>query len=120
MGQRNNKGAAIANGRLFRGTPDGHLLALDAATGALLSDRTLVNAAVGEYLTAVPLAWKDMVFIGKAGGELGIRGQMMAVHAADGTDVWRFYTIPGPGGRDLKVEDSSEYRARRWRDLDQL
>ena len=97
MGQRNNKGAAIANGRVFRGTPDGHFLAFDASTGALLWDRTLVNAAVGEYLTAVPLAWKDMVFIGKAGGELGIRGQMMAVHAADGTDVWRFHTIPGPG-----------------------
>jgi len=97
MGQRNNKGAAIANGRLFRGTPDGHLLALDAATGTLLWDRTLVNAAVGEYLTAVPLVWKDMVFIGKAGGELGIRGQMMALHAADGTDIWRFHTIPGPG-----------------------
>ena len=40
MGQRNNKGAAIANGRLFRGTPIGHLLAFDAATGALLWDRT--------------------------------------------------------------------------------
>lgn len=97
MGQRNNKGAAIGNGRLFRGTPDGHLLAFDAATGALLWDRTLVNAVVGEYLTAVPLVWKDMVFIGKAGGELGIRGEMMALHAADGTDIWHFHTIPGPG-----------------------
>ena len=93
----NNKGPAIANGRVFRGTPDGHLIALDAANGALLWDRTLVNAALGEHLTAVPLVWKDMVFIGKAGGELGIRGEMMAVRATDGTVIWRFNTIPGPG-----------------------
>jgi alcohol dehydrogenase (cytochrome c) len=37
------------------------------------------------------------IFIGKAGGELGIRGEIMAVHAADGTDIWQFNTIPGPG-----------------------
>jgi alcohol dehydrogenase (cytochrome c) len=94
---RSNKGAAIANGRLFRGTADGHLIALDAVTGALLWDRTLVNAAVGEYLTAVPLVWQGIVFIGKAGGELGIRGEIMAVGAADGNDIWQFYTIPAPG-----------------------
>ncbi|MGD0505131.1 MAG: PQQ-binding-like beta-propeller repeat protein [Steroidobacteraceae bacterium] len=94
---RSNKGPAIANGRLFRGTPDGHLIALDAADGALLWDRPLVNAAVGEYLTAVPLVWNNMVFIGKAGGELGIRGQVMALRATDGTDIWSFNTIPGPG-----------------------
>jgi alcohol dehydrogenase (cytochrome c) len=73
MGQQNNKGAAILNGRVVRGTPDGHLIALDAATGKLLWDRTIMDASVGEYATAVPLVWKDMIFIGKAGGELGIR-----------------------------------------------
>ncbi|HXJ42171.1 MAG TPA: PQQ-binding-like beta-propeller repeat protein [Bryobacteraceae bacterium] len=94
---RSNKGPAIANGRLFRGTPDGHLIALDAANGALLWDRPLVNSAVGEYLTAVPLVSNDMVFIGKAGGELGIRGEVMALRATDGSVIWSFHTIPGPG-----------------------
>jgi alcohol dehydrogenase (cytochrome c) len=94
---RSNKGPAIANGRVFRGTPDGHLIALDAANGALLWDRTLVNAAIGEYLTSVPLVWKDMVFIGKAGGEFGIRGEVMAVRATDGAAIWSFNTIPAPG-----------------------
>jgi alcohol dehydrogenase (cytochrome c) len=94
---RSNKGPAIANGRLFRGTPDGHLIALDAANGALLWDRPLVNAAVGEYLTAVPLVSNDMVFIGKAGGDLGIRGEVMALRATDGSVIWSFHTIPGPG-----------------------
>ena len=99
MGQQNNKGAAISNGRVIRGTPDGHLIALDAATGKLLWDRMIMDASGGEYATAVPLVWKDMIFIGKAGGELGIRGEMMAFRAGDGTKIWGFHTIPGPGER---------------------
>jgi alcohol dehydrogenase (cytochrome c) len=97
MGQQNNKGAAIASGRVIRGTPDGHLIALDASTGALLWDRTIMDASGGEYATAAPLVWKDMIFIGKAGGDLGIRGEMMAFRAADGTKIWGWNTIPGPG-----------------------
>jgi alcohol dehydrogenase (cytochrome c) len=97
MGQRNNKGAAIADGRVIRGTPDGHLIALDAATGALLWDRSIMDPGGGEYATAAPLVWNDMVFMGKAGGDLGIRGEMMAFRAADGTKIWGWHTIPGPG-----------------------
>jgi PQQ-dependent dehydrogenase (methanol/ethanol family) len=97
MGQHNNKGAAIAGGRVIRGTPDGHLIALDARTGALLWDRTVMDASGGEYATAAPLVWKDMVFIGKAGGDLGIRGEMMAFRASDGAKIWGFHTIPGSG-----------------------
>lgn len=97
MGQHNNKGAVIAGGRVIRGTPDGHLIALDAKTGALLWDRTIMDAGAGEYATAAPLVWKDMIFIGKAGGDLGIRGEMMAFRATDGTKIWGFHTIPGLG-----------------------
>ena len=97
MGQHNNKGAAIAGGRVIRGTPDGHLIALDAKTGALLWDRVVMDASGGEYATAAPLVWKDMVFIGKAGGDLGIRGEMMAFRARDGGKLWGFHTIPSPG-----------------------
>ena len=97
MGQRNNKGAAIAGGRVIRGTPDGHLIALDAATGALLWDRTVMDPSGGEYATAAPLVWNEMIFLGKAGGDLGIRGEMMAFRADDGTKIWGWHTIPGPG-----------------------
>ena len=96
MGQHNNKGAAIAGGRIIRGTPDGHLIALDAKTGALLWDREVMDASGGEYATAVPLIWNDTVYLGKAGGDLGIRGEMMAFRATDGTKVWGWHTIPGP------------------------
>jgi alcohol dehydrogenase (cytochrome c) len=107
---RSNKGPAIANGRLFRGTPDGHVIALDAANGALLWDRPLLNTAVGEYLTAVPLVLNDMVFIGKAGGDLGIRGEVMALRDTDGSVIWSFYTIPGPGETGSETwEDPGSY-----------
>jgi alcohol dehydrogenase (cytochrome c) len=96
MGQRNNKGAVVGNGRVIRGTPDGHLIALDAATGGLLWDQTIMDASGGEYATAAPLVWKDRIFIGKAGGDLGIRGEMMAFRATDGSKIWAWHTIPGP------------------------
>ncbi len=95
--QPNNKGAAIAGGRVIRGTPDGHLIALDARTGALLWDRTIMDSSKGEFATAAPLVWKDVIFLGKAGGDMGIRGEMMAFRASDGTKLWGFHTIPGPG-----------------------
>jgi PQQ-dependent dehydrogenase (methanol/ethanol family) len=108
----NNKGAAIAAGRVIRGTPDGHLIALDAKTGTRLWDRQVMDSTKGEYATAAPLIWNDMVFIGKAGGDLGIRGEMMAFKAADGEKIWGFYTVPSPdqvGGDTWKSPMSIEH-----------
>jgi alcohol dehydrogenase (cytochrome c) len=65
MGRHNNKGAAIAAGRVIRGTPDGHLIALDAKTGALLWDREVMDASGGEYATAAPLIWNETVYLGR-------------------------------------------------------
>jgi PQQ-dependent dehydrogenase (methanol/ethanol family) len=107
--QFNNKGAAIAGGRVIRGTPDGHLIALDAKTGGLLWDQQIMDATKGEFATAAPLVWNDMVFMGKAGAEFGIRGEMMAFRAADGQKIWGFYTIPSPGqpGSDTWLNPAS-------------
>jgi alcohol dehydrogenase (cytochrome c) len=93
----NSKGAAIADGRIIRGLPDGHLIALDSKTGALLWDRVIMDSTAGEFATAAPLIWKGMIFLGKAGGDMGIRGEMMAFRATDGEKIWGFNTVPGPG-----------------------
>jgi PQQ-dependent dehydrogenase (methanol/ethanol family) len=84
----NNKGGALAGGRVIRGTQDGHLFALDMRSGGLLWDRRVADSAAGEYVTAAPIVWRDIVFVGKAGGELGIVGEMMAFRAGDGTKLW--------------------------------
>lgn len=107
-----NKGAAIATGRVIRGTHDGHLIALDAKTGALLWDRQVMDPAKGEFITAAPLIWDDMIFIGKAGADLGIRGEMMAFKAINGEKIWGFYTVPSPdqiGGDTWKSPTSIEH-----------
>jgi alcohol dehydrogenase (cytochrome c) len=55
-----------------------------------------MDAAKGEYATAAALVWNNMVFIGKAGADLGIRGEMMAFNVDDGRRIWGLYTIPSP------------------------
>ncbi len=89
-----NKGVAIARGRVIRGTQDGFLYALDAKTGAVLWVRQIVDPSIGEGVGAAPIVWNDLVFIGKAGGDWGIRGGMMAFKARDGSPVWRFDLTP--------------------------
>ncbi|WP_051377982.1 pyrroloquinoline quinone-dependent dehydrogenase [Derxia gummosa] len=92
-----NNGATVADGRVFRGTNDGYLLALDAATGQLLWHTVVADAYLGEYAVAAPLAWNGLVYLGKAGGDSGIRGEMMAFSATDGHKVWGFNTVPQVG-----------------------
>lgn len=89
-----NRGLALLNGRLFRGTCDGRLIALDAATGKLIWKNVIAAPRLGEASSAVPLAWQNMVFMGIAGSESGVRGRVMAYDATTGKELWRFHTIP--------------------------
>jgi alcohol dehydrogenase (cytochrome c) len=89
-----DRGAAYLSGKLFRGMPGAHLAALDAITGKTLWDVKVGDPSVGEFLSAAPVAWNDLVFIGLAGSDWGVRGRMMAFDAATGKEVWRFNTIP--------------------------
>ena len=89
----NNKGVAIGGGRAIRGTADGHLIALDMKTGHLLWDRKIMDSSVGASAMAAPLIWHDLVFMGAAGGDVGIRGEVSAYRVKDGTKVWSFSTI---------------------------
>jgi alcohol dehydrogenase (cytochrome c) len=90
----NNKGVAIGGGRVIRGTVDGHLVALDIKTGAVLWDRRIMDSSAGASALAVPLIWNGLVFMPKAGGDVGVRGEFMAFRVTDGTKVWGFSTIP--------------------------
>lgn len=92
-----NKGVAIAGGRVFRGTQDGFLYALDAKTGAELWTRQVADWSIGEGVGAAPLVWNDIVYVGKAGGDWGIQGRMMAFNVADGSPAWSFNLVPRPG-----------------------
>jgi alcohol dehydrogenase (cytochrome c) len=89
-----NKGVALAGGRVIRGTQDGFLYALDAKTGQPLWVRQVADWSIGEGIGAAPIVWNDIVYVGKAGGDWGIKGRMMAFNVADGTPAWSFDLIP--------------------------
>ncbi len=93
----NNRGVAIKDGRVFRGTMDGYLVALDRATGTLLWARHVGEAAKGETFPMPPLAVDSLVFLGPAVGELAIRGWIAGFRADNGARVWRFNIVPAPG-----------------------
>jgi para-nitrobenzyl esterase len=89
-----NRGVAYLDGRVFRGTDDARLVALDAATGAELWSDVVGDASLGEYIASAPLAWNGLVIVGISGGEFGVRGRILAYEALTGREVWRFDTIP--------------------------
>jgi alcohol dehydrogenase (cytochrome c) len=93
----NNRGVAILGDMLFMGTLDAHLVALDAKNGRPLWNATVGDPKLGYSITMAPLVVKDKVLVGVGGGEYGIRGFIAAFDAKTGKEVWRFYTIPGPG-----------------------
>ena len=91
-----SRGVAILGNRLFVGTLDAALVALDARTGTLLWEVQIADTMQGFSLTSPPLPVKDKIITGIAGGEFGIRGFIDAYDPATGKRLWRFSTIPGP------------------------
>src|SRR5258708_4342402 len=93
-----NRGVAYLDGKLFRGSGDAHVFALDAATGKPAWDAALGEAANGDSVPMAPLAWNGMVFAGNAGGDnFGVTGRVYALSAADGHEIWRFNVVPDSG-----------------------
>ncbi len=108
---RVNRGVAILGNRLFFGTLDAALVALDRRTGALLWEVQVGDTMVGHSITSAPLALKNEIVTGISGGEFGIRGFIDAYDPATGKRLWRFNTIPGPGefGHDTWDGDSWQH-----------
>jgi len=93
-----NRGVAFSDGRLFRGTGDAHVVAIDATNGQQLWDVAIGDPKSGESAPLAPIAWAGLVFAGNAGGDnFGVRGRIYALDAASGREVWRFDTVPDSG-----------------------
>ncbi len=90
-----NRGVAAWKGRVYVGTLDGRLIALDAASGKPAWEVKTVPAGGRYTITGAPRVVKDLVLIGNGGGEMGVRGYVTAYDAATGKQAWRFYTVPG-------------------------
>ncbi|MBO9513371.1 MAG: PQQ-dependent dehydrogenase, methanol/ethanol family [Variovorax sp.] len=93
----NNRGVAVMDDRLYMGTLDSKLVALDAKTGALLWSTQIADPELGYSETMAPVAIDGKVLIGTNGGEYGVRGFVKAFDAKDGKLLWTFNTIPEKG-----------------------
>lgn len=90
----NNRGVAIRDGYVVRGTADGYLLALDSANGNLLWARQVADPWLGETFTMPPMIYEDMILIGPAGSENAISGWVGAFSIINGEQLWKFLTVP--------------------------
>ncbi len=111
-----NRGAAYMDGRLFRGTQDGRVLAYDFQTGKRLWATTIADPKKGESAPAAPIAWNGLVFIGNAGGDVkGVKGRMYALDAQTGKIVWEFYLVPkSPGDIERGPQAANPLSASTW------
>jgi alcohol dehydrogenase (cytochrome c) len=103
-----NRGVALLGDLVYVGTVDAYLVALDARTGIKRWETKVAEYTAGHSVTVAPLAVKDLIIVGVAGGEYGIRGFLDAYEAKSGKRAWRLWTIPGPGepGNETWAGDS--------------
>ena len=90
----NNRGVAVYNDKVYMGTLDSKLVALDAKTGSLIWQTDIADPTLGYSETMAPTAVNGKILIGTNGGEYGIRGFVRAYDAESGKLVWNFDTIP--------------------------
>lgn len=93
-----NRGVAVGNGKVFFGTRDNFLVALDQKTGREVWKVSVDDPQqCGCNITAAPLLVKDKVIVGGNGGDEAHRGYLTAFYAATGRVAWRWYVVPAPG-----------------------
>ena len=115
-----NRGVAVWQGKVFLGTIDGRLIALDAKTGEMIWEKMTVNPSQAYSITGAPRVVKNNVVIGNGGAEFGVRGYVSAYDADTGELVWRFYTVPGnpedglEEGENQKNESIMKLAASTW------
>jgi PQQ-dependent dehydrogenase (methanol/ethanol family) len=99
-----NRGLAAWGDKLYFGTLDGRLIALDRETGKVAWEKVTVDQSQSYTITGAPRIIDGKVLIGNGGAEFGVRGYIAAYDAKNGEELWRFYTVP-----DEPSEDDPEY-----------
>jgi quinohemoprotein ethanol dehydrogenase len=108
-----NRGVAAWKGRLYLGTLDGRLIALDAGTGKPAWEVMTVEPGGRYTITGAPRVVKGMVLIGNGGAEMGVRGYLTAYDADTGKQLWRFFTVPGDPAKPFE-NAAMEKAAKTW------
>ncbi|HET9803428.1 MAG TPA: PQQ-binding-like beta-propeller repeat protein [Candidatus Acidoferrum sp.] len=109
---RTNGGVAVWNGRVFVGTGDCRLVAVNAATGKEVWEATVCNPTQ-TGITGAPHIAKGRVLIGYNGSDDGVRGALVAYDADTGDQIWRFWTVPGNPAKRIETK-ALEMAAQTW------
>ncbi|BCX67529.1 PQQ-dependent dehydrogenase, methanol/ethanol family [Pseudomonas izuensis] len=108
-----NRGVALWNGKVYIGTLDGRLIALDAKTGQQVWSQQTTDNSLPYTITGAPRVVKGKVIIGNGGAEYGVRGYFSAYDAESGKMEWRFYTVPGDPNQPYEHPELAE-AAKTW------
>ena len=108
-----NRGVALYKGKVYVGTLDGRLIALDEHTGIPVWSVSVADQAKPYSITSAPRIAKGMVVIGNAGAEFGVRGYVSAFDAETGKLLWRTYTVPGDPAKGFESK-AMESAAKSW------
>ncbi len=110
-----NRGVAVSAGKVFVGTLDGWLYALDQKTGAVRwKVDTFVDRSRAYTSTGAPEVAGNVVVIGNAGAEYDTRGYVIAFDVDSGREAWRFYTIPRDPGTGPQESAALEAALASW------
>jgi len=108
-----NRGVAAWGDKIYVGTVDGRLVALDAKTGKEIWDVNTIDRSQPYTITGAPRIIKGNVIIGNGGAELGVRGYVTSYDAETGKQLWRFYTVPGDPAKGFE-DKAQEMAAKTW------
>ncbi len=112
-----NRGVAAWRGKVYLGTIDGRLIAIDAATGHSVWETQVTDKDKAYSITGAPRIAAGRVFIGEAGNEFTQRGFMSAFDAETGKLDWRWYIVPGDpkaGFENPQMELAAKTWAGEW------
>jgi quinohemoprotein ethanol dehydrogenase len=108
-----SRGLAVWKGKVIIATLDGRLIALDAKTGTPVWTVQTFDKAWPYSITGAPRVFDGKILIGNAGADMGVRGYVSAYDAETGTQLWRFYTVPGDPNKGFE-SPAMELAAKTW------
>ena len=107
------RGVAWWEDKIYVGTQDGRLIALDAKSGKPVWTQHTYGEDLAAYISGAPRVLGGRVLIGYGGSNGISRGYITAYDANTGKYLWRFYAVPGDPAKGFE-NDAMAMAAKTW------